>query len=152
MTNHLAGRRVLIIEDEYIVALDIASKVTTRGGIVIGPVGTVNGALKAIKNSDVDGAIVDINLRGKLGFQVADALTDRHIPFVFVTGYDAGVVPARYAEVIRVEKPVTPDFVCSALKAALVALLSDLIPGRLRGGFFPVPPSPKAQNRSGECL
>jgi two-component SAPR family response regulator len=127
MTNHFVGKRVLIVEDEHIVALDIASKVTTRGGVVIGPVGTVDGALKAIKNSDVDGAIVDINLRGTLGFEVADALADRHIPFVFVTGYDAGAVPARHAEVIRVEKPVTPDFVCRALKAALAARSIHLV-------------------------
>jgi two-component SAPR family response regulator len=118
MTNHLAGKRVLIIEDEYVVALDIASAVTTRGGVVIGPVGTVDGALKAINNADVDGAILDVSLRGKLGFEVADALADRHIPFVFATGYDAGAVPARHAKVTRVEKPVAPDVVCRALKAA----------------------------------
>jgi FixJ family two-component response regulator len=59
----------------------------------------------------VDGAILDVNLRGKLGFQVADALADCGIPFVFLTGYDSGAVPARHAKVTRVEKPVAPDVV-----------------------------------------
>jgi CheY-like chemotaxis protein len=90
--------------------------------VVIGPVGTVDGALKAIKNADVDGAILDINLRGKLGFPVADALADRHIPFVFATGYMiADDLPARHANVRRFEKPAAPGDICCALEAAMSA-------------------------------
>jgi CheY-like chemotaxis protein len=118
MAHWLARKRVLIIEDENIVALNIASEVTSRGAVVIGPVGTVDGALKAIKNADVDGAIVDINLRGTPAFAVADALTNRQIPFVFATGY-AFDVPARHANVQRFEKPTKPSVICSALEAAM---------------------------------
>src|SRR2546422_6184923 len=108
MAHWLARKRVLIIEDENIVAMNIADEVAARGAVVIGPVGTVDGALKAIKNADVDGAILDINLRGKPAFAVADALANRNIPFVFATGYRAVDVPARYSDVARFEKPMPP--------------------------------------------
>jgi CheY-like chemotaxis protein len=114
MTDGLTRKRILIAEDERIVALDIASEVATRGAVVIGPVGTVDGALKAIKNADVDGVILDINLRGRTAFEVADALVNRHIPFVFATGYRAVDVPARHSDVPRFEKPTPPRVICSS--------------------------------------
>ena len=79
----------------------------------------MDGALKAIKNADVDGAIVDINLRGKLCFPVADARADRHIPFVFATGYTIAQVPGRHANVPRFEKPTAPGVICRALEGAM---------------------------------
>jgi DNA-binding NtrC family response regulator len=115
----LARKRVLIVEDEFIIAMNIALEVATRGGVVVGPLGTVDGALKAIKNADVDGAILDINLRGTSAFPVADALANRYIPFVFATGDRAVDVPARHSDVPRFEKPTSPDGICSALEAAM---------------------------------
>jgi hypothetical protein len=58
-------------------------------------------------------------------FQVADTLTARNIPFVFLTGYGAADVPARHANIRRVEKPVTPHVVCRALGAAIAAHSKD---------------------------
>jgi len=104
MTRRLTRKRILIVEDEFIVAHSIASEVADRGGVVIGPVATVDGALKAIKNADVDGGILDLNLRGTPAFAVADALADRHIPFVFATGDPAAEVPARHANIRRFAK------------------------------------------------
>jgi DNA-binding NarL/FixJ family response regulator len=72
MTHALAGKRILIAEGEFVVAADIASEVSARGAVVVGPAETVEGAVKAVKNADVDGAILDINLRGKAAFPVAD--------------------------------------------------------------------------------
>jgi len=54
----------------------------------------------------LDGAVLDINLRGERAYPVADALSDRGVPFVFTTGYDTQVIPAPYARVPRCEKPV----------------------------------------------
>jgi CheY-like chemotaxis protein len=126
MTAGLVDKRVLIVEDEYIVALSIASEVADRGGVVIGPIGTVDGALEAIKNMDVDGAILDINLRGRPVFPIADALADRHVPFIFATGYeiDDGL-PARHANVRCFEKPTPPAVICCALEAALSATCEE---------------------------
>jgi two-component SAPR family response regulator len=121
MTNHLAGKRVMIVEDEQMIAEHLAYQMTAEGAEVFGPVASVDAALDLISNTHLDGATLDIKLMGKKTFEIADALADRHIPFVFLTGYDAGAVPARHAKVTRVEKPVAPDVVCRALKAALAA-------------------------------
>jgi DNA-binding NarL/FixJ family response regulator len=64
MTHSLAGKRVLIVEDDNILAMNLLEELAAEGAKAIGPAGTVDGALKAIKNADVDGAIVDINLGG----------------------------------------------------------------------------------------
>ena len=64
-------------------------------------------------------ALVDINLRGKLCFPVADARADRHIPFVFATGYTIAQVPGRHANVPRFEKPTAPGVICRALEGAM---------------------------------
>jgi DNA-binding LytR/AlgR family response regulator len=119
MTHPLARKRVLIVEDEYFVAMNIAGEIAARGAVAVGPAATVDGALKAIKNADVDGAILDINLRGKSCFPVADALADRHIPFVFATGYSTAQVPGRHVNVPRFEKPTAPSVICAALEEAM---------------------------------
>jgi DNA-binding NarL/FixJ family response regulator len=86
MTRLLAGKRVLVVEDHIIIAMDIAHELAAQEAKVVGPVGTLDGALKAIKDTDLDGVILDLNLGGNAAFPVADALADRHIPFVFATG------------------------------------------------------------------
>jgi two-component SAPR family response regulator len=121
MTNHLAGKRVLIVEDEPLIADHLAYQMTAEGAEVIGPVASVDAALDLISNTHVDGATLDIKLLGNTTFEVADVLAARDIPFVFLTGYGARDVPARHANVSRVEKPVTPDVVSRAVKAAIAA-------------------------------
>jgi DNA-binding NtrC family response regulator len=120
MTHQLAGKRVLIVEDDNILAINLADELASEGAKVIGPAPTVTDALDVIARTDLDGAIVDINLRGKAAFPVADALADRHIPFVFATGYlVAHHIPARHANVRRFEKPTAPSVICRALEEAM---------------------------------
>jgi DNA-binding LytR/AlgR family response regulator len=83
MAHELAGRRILVVEDGRTIAEDLTFEITVKGGEVIGPVETVAAALDAIENTDVDGATLDIKLSQEMSFAVADALADRHIPFVF---------------------------------------------------------------------
>jgi CheY-like chemotaxis protein len=85
----LAGKRVLIAEDHSIIAMDLAHELASGGAIVIGPVATAADALDAIASTNLDGGILDIKLSDRLAFPVADALADRHIPFVFATGYSS---------------------------------------------------------------
>ena len=118
MTRLLAGKRVLVVEDHVIIAMDLAHELAAQEAKVIGPVGTLDGALKAIKDTDLDGVILDLNLRGRTAFAVADALADRNVPFVFATGY-AYDIPARHANVPCLEKPTAANVVCSALEAAM---------------------------------
>jgi DNA-binding NtrC family response regulator len=120
MTHQLAGKRVLIVEDDNILAMNLANELADEGATVIAATATVTDALDAIASKDLDGAIVDINLSGKAAFPVADALADRHIPFVFATGYlVAGHVPARHANVRRLEKPTALSIICRALEEAM---------------------------------
>jgi DNA-binding response OmpR family regulator len=121
MTHQLDGKRVLIVEDELTIGEHLAYQMTAEGAEVIGPVATTNAALDVIANSGVDGVVLDIRLRSEMAFPVADVLAARGIPFVFLTGYGARDVPARYADVSHLEKPVTPDVVCRALEATIAA-------------------------------
>jgi PAS domain S-box-containing protein len=118
MKDQLAGRRVLIVEDDSAIAENLAFEIAAEGGKVLGPVATVKAALEAIANTGLDGAILDLNLIGEMAFPVADALAARHIPFVIMTGFDArAVVPARHANVSCLQKPVTPHTICRELEA-----------------------------------
>jgi DNA-binding NtrC family response regulator len=120
MTQLLSGKRVLIVEDDNILAMALADELAAEGATVIGPAASVTDALEVIASSELDSAIVDINLGGKAAFPVADALADRRVPFVFATGYlIADYIPARHANVRRFEKPTAPGAIRRALEEAL---------------------------------
>jgi DNA-binding response OmpR family regulator len=121
MTHSLAGKRILIVEDEIIVALDLADKITADGAKAVGPVSTVSAALDVIANTELDGVILDVKLREEMAFPVADVLADRHIPFVFMTGLDAGDIPSRHANVRCVQKPFSIEVIYGALEATIFA-------------------------------
>jgi PAS domain S-box-containing protein len=126
MKDQLAGRRVLIVEDDSAIAENLAFEIAAEGGKVVGPVATVKAALEAIANTELDGAILDLNLIGEMAFPVADALATRHIPFVIMTGFDArAVLPARHGNVSCLQKPVTPYTICRELEAIFNASNGD---------------------------
>jgi CheY-like chemotaxis protein len=104
----LHRRRLLVVEDEYMIAFDLARSLEELGAEVIGPAPTVREALHLIASDTgaLDGAVLDINLNGERAYAVAEALASRQVPFVFTTGYDAVVIPAAYAAVPRLNKPV----------------------------------------------
>ena len=103
----LRGRRVLVVEDEYLIAEDLREQLLSCGADVLGPVACVADALALLADgAEPDLAILDIGLGGEKVYPVADALRTRGIPFVFATGYDVWVIPKRYADDPRTEKPV----------------------------------------------
>jgi CheY-like chemotaxis protein len=102
----LQGRRLLIVEDEYLIAADLAGTLVNGGAEVIGPVGSVADALALISADAPDGAVLDINLGEERAYSIADELRQRGVPFVFATGYDAWVIPEAYRDIPRCEKPV----------------------------------------------
>jgi CheY-like chemotaxis protein len=92
--SDLAGIRVLLIEDEPIVAVLAEDMLDVIGCIVAATVATVSAALAAVASLSFDMAMVDINLDGEDGLAVADALRARGIPYLITTGYDAhGAAP-----------------------------------------------------------
>jgi ActR/RegA family two-component response regulator len=126
-SSQLANKRVLVVEDDYLVAMDIARALERAGAEVIGPAPAVAAALDALERTVPDGAILDINLGGEMAFPVADALIALGVPFIFATGYDAQVIPVRFTHVKRCEKPMASEQICAALFASGVAAANDRI-------------------------
>lgn len=116
MPTSLTGRDILVLEDEYFIVEDMVRAFEASGASVIGPVASVDEALHLIQaTGHLDGAVLDINLRGEMAYPVADALIERGVPFVFATGYDEATIPPRYAHVTRCEKPVDINAIARAL-------------------------------------
>jgi DNA-binding response OmpR family regulator len=101
----LAGLRVLIVEDEMIIALEIESMLRALGCEVVGPVGTLKSALRLAHTEALDAAVLDVNLHGEKVFPVADELQARGIPFLFATGYGAWTMPEEWRAPCRLAKP-----------------------------------------------
>jgi CheY-like chemotaxis protein len=119
-TPTLSHRRVLVVEDEYFLADEMARALQTLGAEVVGPVPTRDKALTLLSSdARIDVAVLDINLRGESVFAVADALTERGVPFVFATGYEPTAVPSAYRAVPRWEKPFDAHDLARALSARL---------------------------------
>lgn len=118
----LNRRRILLVEDEYFLADELATELTDRGATVLGPVSNVKAALALIGDEpQLDGAVLDVNLGGEPVYSVADQLIERGVPVVFTTGYDAAALPERYMHVPRCEKPVSIVRITSALSRAIYA-------------------------------
>lgn len=111
-----AGRCILVVEDEYLLAKRIAGEFAKLGVETIGPASTVQRALDLVEHGGrLDGAVLDIKVRGDLVFPVADALRALGVPFVFATGYDQQAIPERYRDVAHYQKPLDPAQVVRAL-------------------------------------
>jgi CheY-like chemotaxis protein len=94
MTDHaqLAGLRVLVVEDEMMVSMLIEDMLTDLGCKVVGPASRLDEAIELVKVSELDCAVLDVNLGGQPIFPLADLLRERGRPFAFATGYgDAGL-------------------------------------------------------------
>ncbi len=101
------GRRVLVAEDEYMLADDMRLDLEDQGIVVVGPAGTM-ADLGAILSSgeNFDAAILDINLAGETIYAAASVLRERQVPFVFATGYDVSFIPEDFRDVACIEKPI----------------------------------------------
>jgi CheY-like chemotaxis protein len=114
----LAGKRVLLVEDEMLIALDTVDELKSAGCTVIGPALRLESALALSQGEELDAAILDINLMGLYVWPAAEVLAARNIPFIFMTGFGAGLeFPPAFAAVRRLEKPVMPGAAVSAIEA-----------------------------------
>lgn len=102
----LSNLTILVVEDEFYLAVEMQDEIERAGGIVIGPCADLPDALEMLAAGGIDHALIDINLGAGPSFDLADALRARKIPFTFLTGYDASAIPARFDDVKRVQKPV----------------------------------------------
>ena len=111
----MAASRILVVEDEFLIALDISGVLEQAGLTVIGPASNVRDALEAVAKEAVDGALLDAHLAGEPVGVVADALIARRIPFAFVSGYGREHLPAAYRNAPLVKKPFTGKDLLSAV-------------------------------------
>ena len=102
----LRGRRVLIVEDEMLIAMELEALITEAGCMVCGPALSVGQALTLLNCTQPDVAILDANLNGEDAAPIAAALSARGVPFVIVTGYAAAHMNAELQHLPRLDKPV----------------------------------------------
>jgi PAS domain S-box-containing protein len=100
------GGRVLLVEDEILVAMMMRDMLAELGFIVVGPFSRLSEAMVAAVHDEIDAGIIDVNLGGEFVYPVADVLAARQIPFVFVTGYGVESIERRFGDVAIVKKPV----------------------------------------------
>ena len=115
----LRGLRVLVVEDDYFIALELCHALRNAGAEVVGPARSVQSGLDAIRSEQLDCAVLDINLQGQMGFQIAEELRARDVPAIFATGYDRGTIPDGLADLPRLEKPVDLSALCRAVESSV---------------------------------
>jgi DNA-binding NtrC family response regulator len=118
----LRGRRVLVIEDEMLVAMEFESLLQRQGCAVLGPASTVDRALALLDHEQPDAALLDLNLNGEPATAVAVALKMRGVPFILVTGYgEAQSSEPELQGAPRVDKPANHQELVRALAHVLEA-------------------------------
>jgi DNA-binding response OmpR family regulator len=98
--------KILIVEDNALVAEVIAEALIDNGYEVVGPAQSLSAGLELAQDTDLDGALLDVDLAGRFCFPIAHVLADRNVPFLFLTGYhDASVIPSDLRSTWRLTKP-----------------------------------------------
>ena len=117
----LRGKRILIVEDEPIIAMTLEDMLLDAGCAIVGPAHRVGTALALARTEAIDAAVLDVNLDGGTSYPVADELVRRGIPCLFATGYGTEGLDARYAAFVLLAKPYREDQVKTALRSLLAA-------------------------------
>lgn len=115
MNASLAGKRILVVEDEYFVASDLKRAFLAAEAVVVGPVGDLGRGLALTAGEPLDAAVLDVNLEGETSYAIADALAEQEVPYMFLTGYDGWALPERYRAAPRVAKPFPIQTVLSCV-------------------------------------
>lgn len=132
----LDGLRILVVEDNFMLAELTKDLLEDNGGRVVGPVGRLEEGLVQARDATLDGAILDINLHGELSFAIAEVLSSRGVPFLFVTGYqDRSMVPVALRSARRLDKPVPDEHLIEAAVATFAT--ADQSGEDPQGGVLP---------------
>ena len=117
----LAGQRILVVEDQYAIALDLCESLDRQGASVIGPAPSVEDALNLLESkTPPDFAVLDIKVRGGPVYPVADRLEELGVRYLFATACEPGEIPARYRRVPRFDKPVRLTSILDAIRQQVV--------------------------------
>jgi CheY-like chemotaxis protein len=116
----ITSQRILLVEDEYMIAMDMEHELRSMGRTVLGPVPSLDEAQQVADSEPrIDLAILDLNLGGERAYPLADKLIDRGVPLIFITGYDESTIPERYSAIPRYSKPITRTALQRALTTGL---------------------------------
>jgi two-component sensor histidine kinase/response regulator RpfG family c-di-GMP phosphodiesterase len=119
-SRSLTGKRLLMVEDEFLVGMMARKLLEGLGATVLGPYARLADGLAAARSQRFDGALLDFNLAGELAEPLADYLIARGVPFIFLTGYQRDSIDRRYANVPLLQKPIEP----ASLERVLISLLA----------------------------
>ncbi len=101
----LAGYRVLVVEDEYYIAMEVEATLQALGCVTVGPTSKLDEALRLAREEALDAAVLDVSIRGGPVFPVAEQLLARGIPFVLASGYSDWALPETLRDQPRLSKP-----------------------------------------------
>ena len=116
--DSVAGKRVLVVEDELMIRLLLQDMLDDLGHTLAGEAGRIEDALTLAKQGEFDVAILDVNLNGQPISPVVEVLVERGLPFVFATGYGQRGVPEAYRKTPTLQKPFQADALAQAIEAA----------------------------------
>jgi two-component SAPR family response regulator len=114
--KELSNIKVLVAEDEPLVAVDVVNQLTAAGATVVGPCSTSGRALAALNENEIDVAIIDFVLADDNTEGLQAALEDKGIPFIVVTGYPRVLVRRNQRQPV-LSKPVTPGALAATVRA-----------------------------------
>lgn len=116
----ITGRKILLVEDEALVAMDIGFMLQGAGATVVGPLSTLAETVASAQAAEIDAALLDVNLGGHDVFPAAKVLQERGVPFVFHTGHgDRVEIEALFANVPVLQKPADPDDILQSLASVI---------------------------------
>jgi DNA-binding response OmpR family regulator len=121
MLPDLAGRRILLVEDELLIAMLLEAALQDHGCVVVGPFGRLADAMQAARTERLDGALMDVNLAGERVFAAAEILCTRAVPFLLLSGYGNKVLPQGRQDWPVRSKPFEMDRVMRDLAALIAA-------------------------------
>jgi len=115
--NPARGLRVLVVEDNLLIAETICDMLEDCGCAALGPAPDIQRGMQLLEGERPDGVLLDINLGGTLSFPLAATLEAQGVPFVFMTGYDEGTLfPPQFRAVRRISKPFDAKNVAEVLE------------------------------------
>ena len=117
--RRIAGLNILLVENEALIAMDVAALLAKTECRVVGPCSNVADALNAIARERIDCAILDVNLGREHTLHLADTLTARAVPFIWMSGYDSEMLPPRHQRRPFIAKPFAAEVLFDALAAAV---------------------------------
>ena len=116
-TMPLEGLEILVVENQYLIATELARVLTRFGAAVVGPVARLP-LDSRVASRPIDVALLDVHLSQGTSLPLADEMARRGVPVAFITGYGPDVLPKPYRHLLRLDKPVVPD----QLRAAVMQL------------------------------